>query len=426
MPKLITSKDDHRERIALWTERVNNIEGIEWPSSFKTNLNINNKYNRFTEYTREWLLGIITNDTNKQNDIHTSEFGDIHTQNEIKNNWWKLAIKRSSSKRDIEALPYQASYDDKKRDIVYDQFLPAYRAIKESFDRRPFWHWLTKHAQYTAERDSLKAIKGIIISLTGTKPSDIDSVYADYCEKLNTNVEQVQEAPQEVREDSRVAIDMDIQNDIQNNLQKQSVKLSYDQQVKNRRKTDNNYNIDTMRQLFSALQKAERLVASNIYAKIMSTVLPMSEALNAQLDAEPNEAEQHKIMAQTTTAIFDKTFKLMQASNMDTVDKLVATQMITNILLVRYSPAGLEHDKFGKYADNYIVKNEKAVRNCMEENNEDCVNLESGFIEVMKETNKALGLDKEIIFVENNDPNADIEQPIIANNAPINVNDKHI
>ena len=88
MARLITSSDNHRERFRIWKARVNNMNTFEWPGSFKTNLNIEkSKYNRFTEYTKEWIHGILTNDESKQNDIHPSEFGDIHAERELMGNW---------------------------------------------------------------------------------------------------------------------------------------------------------------------------------------------------------------------------------------------------------------------------------------------------------------------------------------------------
>lgn len=49
---------------------------------------------------------------------------------------------------------------------VESTFFPAYRALSESFARRPFWQWFTRHSEYVAERDALKVMKNLIKSVT--------------------------------------------------------------------------------------------------------------------------------------------------------------------------------------------------------------------------------------------------------------------
>ena len=49
---------------------------------------------------------------------------------------------------------------------VESTFFPAYRALSESFARRRFWQWFTRHREYVAERDALKAMKTLIQSVT--------------------------------------------------------------------------------------------------------------------------------------------------------------------------------------------------------------------------------------------------------------------
>jgi hypothetical protein len=63
-------------------------------------------------------------------------------------------------------LPTVDNPKKKDTEAVMDAFLPAYRAIKDSFDKRPFWHWFTQHDRYVMERDTMGALKGLMMSLT--------------------------------------------------------------------------------------------------------------------------------------------------------------------------------------------------------------------------------------------------------------------
>jgi hypothetical protein len=50
-----------------------------------------------------------------------------------------------------------------------------YRAVKENFDKRiKLFSWIFDHARYTAERDTLKALSGLMQSLTGDGQRQID------------------------------------------------------------------------------------------------------------------------------------------------------------------------------------------------------------------------------------------------------------
>ena len=67
--------------------------------------------------------------------------------------------------------------------------MPAYRAIKEKFEKRSFLQFIFNHAQYVAERDSLRAIEGVVTTLTGEGKAGLEAAYAQYKEELpSTNI----------------------------------------------------------------------------------------------------------------------------------------------------------------------------------------------------------------------------------------------
>jgi hypothetical protein len=96
---------------------------------------------------------------------------------DIKYGWFNAIM--NNTKNGKETIPYlnmedmQNEIDDPNelRALIRSQalstYMPAYRAIKESFDKRPFWQYFTNHPQYTAERHALTVVKTIMISTMG-------------------------------------------------------------------------------------------------------------------------------------------------------------------------------------------------------------------------------------------------------------------
>ena len=108
-----------------------------------------------------------------------------------KENWFSAALK--GNKRGRDAIPhfdpyYKTIVDNKIEDFreqVVSTFMPAYRALEESFSKRPFWQWFTNHAQYTAERDSLKVMKNLLKSMLRTDNKGLKAILADNKKKVS-------------------------------------------------------------------------------------------------------------------------------------------------------------------------------------------------------------------------------------------------
>jgi flagellar biosynthesis GTPase FlhF len=56
---------------------------------------------------------------------------------------------------------------------------------------------------------------------------------------------------------------------------------------------------------------------------------------------------------------FDESYRSMENTKLSVKDKLIAAQKMTNVMMKSYSPAALDNAKFGHYANNYVVGNEK-------------------------------------------------------------------
>jgi hypothetical protein len=232
-----------RRKTAEWAERVENIEGMAWPESFKTKVDISKPYNRLTEFTKQWIYGLLSADPQKRDVIPESDIlddGEILYQNMLAPNWWKLAIKKANGAAIGDGLPSAKHFTTK--DEVYKRFMPAYRAIRESFESRPFWHWFTQHAKYTAERDSLKALQGIMMSLTGRyKAQQFENAYENYCEEVPLEVEEVEAAPKEVSKEVAKAVDKipvgkDVEKDLGKDVAKTEPAVTQNEVVKEQEK----------------------------------------------------------------------------------------------------------------------------------------------------------------------------------------------
>lgn len=205
---------EQRNRTAIWAEHVDNIDGIKWPESFKTNKDISKPYNRLTEFTKQWVHGILSNDPKKSDVISKSELldPDRFFHKSLPSDWWNRAIKLGNGGR-VDGLTSAAFLKDREK--AHQSFMPAYRAIKESFDSRPFWHWFTHHAEYTAERDTMKALRGIMMSLTGRRKVDsFEADYDQYCEEVPLENEEVKVAPTEVKNVEKVSVSQEVAKDL--------------------------------------------------------------------------------------------------------------------------------------------------------------------------------------------------------------------
>ena len=180
---MILNKDE--KKLLYWQLTVEGKDVMEIPDAGYEASTKSGKYDRFTTFVREFVERTVNGQ-----DIGLSFFkpdkrfpaisrGSTHEK------WWKQAINLGNGKLST-SLNLPTIENPKKEEVtaVLNAFLPAYRAIKENFNRRPFWHWFTQHDQYTAERDSLKALKGIMMSLAQTHSGAIDGYLETYCDEL--------------------------------------------------------------------------------------------------------------------------------------------------------------------------------------------------------------------------------------------------
>ena len=417
MPKLLTSKADHRARAEIWAQRVSNINGIEWPESFGAKDNVSNKYTRFTGYVKEWMHGILSSSEGKKNDIHPSErFEDARLGEGLGEDWWKLAMKRSSGKIIEEGLPGASFYGAEKKNEVYDRFMPAYKAIKESFDNRRWYEWIFNHAQYTAERDALKAIKGMIMELTMDGTAEFENAYNVYTETVALN-DEIAQNEGEVNNKNKISIGAEMKNDLNKAVVKRPVESFADllanklNDPMSKHVTAVSVGINKILQEYGNMERTDLIRAIEA-----ADFQQIAQDLNRKVDSNTDIAEKHRIMDKGAKNLFKKVYACVLENLMQDNDKrIVAAQKITDLMLRVYSPAGFDKAEFGKYANNYIVSqnDEFTKQDCFLDINPTIIGMEDLEENIEKARNE-LGASKELLHIESSNEYTDIQNQIIS------------
>ena len=161
--------------------------------------NVGKTYDRFTEHVQNSINEAINGKAVYLDNLHEG------SHDPLPENWWDVAIGIYDGKKVLPILAqedaensslYIIDEEDEKeneakspaeilydsvgctKDAVYDSLLPVYTAIKESYDSRfKLFSWIFDHARYTAERDSMKALSGLIQALTGDSKKEVDRRY---------------------------------------------------------------------------------------------------------------------------------------------------------------------------------------------------------------------------------------------------------
>ena len=192
--KLFRDEQDHNARTEAWKAHIADKSNMQFSTEIMHELgdieapkraSFNGTYNRFVDYTRTWLFGTMTGLASITNYLPEGENSKFHYdfgKSVNAKQVWSLLSKAGKGGNLPKGLSGEHAYgkNENARGVVYDQLMPAYRAIRESFKSRPWYHWFTDHANYTAERDAMHAIRGAIRALTGDTKEQVDDTYTEY------------------------------------------------------------------------------------------------------------------------------------------------------------------------------------------------------------------------------------------------------
>lgn len=140
-------------------------------------------YGRFMQHLKMFTTKLFSGDTSEFENFRMTGFV-RHATTKLPEDWWEIATKVGEGKV-VENNPLKGAAH---KDDVYNAFLPAYRAIKENFDKRfKLFSWIFDHARYTAERDSLKTLSGLMQSITGDSKQTLEERYMAYKAEVTLN-----------------------------------------------------------------------------------------------------------------------------------------------------------------------------------------------------------------------------------------------
>ena len=169
--------------LSEWEYRVQAMGIFEMPAYYKYNTNLN-KYDRFSGYVEELVTRLVIGEAGRRPD----PFGEIDIDREnFPEDWWNDMIDVVDGKWVRNPIPQIQNASEADKKVVYDELIPAYRALKDSFDNRWWFEWIFNHDQYVAERESIKALEGVMLSLTGDTKDELNAALAKHREEVPTS-----------------------------------------------------------------------------------------------------------------------------------------------------------------------------------------------------------------------------------------------
>ena len=199
-----------QKKLGFWQVAVAGKDALDIPQGYES-ASKKGTYDRFTGFVSEFIDRCLRFGA----DLNIPELEEdrkhISSANELEGNWWKRAIKagkRSTEPSPSDDLPCFGEYSkDADQKGIISSFMPAYRAIKESYDKRSWFQWITNHSQYTAERDSLRALKGMMMALLEVDSEGLDEKYNAYCKSVKDSGLTSEEIAAKVRENKQAIKD---------------------------------------------------------------------------------------------------------------------------------------------------------------------------------------------------------------------------
>ena len=391
MPNISQEYMSKLQNLQVWESRVANMNGFAIPERYELS-GAKGKYARFTGFVEMWITEAFQHaDDVISDDASLMQFGRLELDmSKIKDDWFKHAQNVAIGKETEANLPTtKENATDADKKIIYDTFLPAYRAIKERFEKRSFWQFIFNHAQYTAERDALRAIEGVVTTLTGEGKAGLEAAYAQYKEELPTSntiealahegirdeVEKVEAARAE-----EVAKEIALQNATEEAKRKEQeeimAKSAGDLTCEDQAKVlfdDDGFKKSTEDSLLSAVDKSKftakkTIIKPMLYAPLTFEAMKFNQKYDNYVADESSKEELEGLVAQQTKAMYALAFNKLTAFKMELKDRLVAAQKITDTILNSATPVAFNQKDFGKYGKNFALKDDEFIRGVISEN----------------------------------------------------------
>ena len=391
MPNISQEYMSKLQNLQVWESRVANMNGFAIPERYELS-GAKGKYARFTGFIEAWITEAFQHaDDVISDDASLMQFGRLELDmSKIKDDWFKHAQNVAIGKETEANLPTtKENATDADKKIIYDTFLPAYRAIKERFEKRSFWQFIFNHAQYVAERDSLRAIEGVVTTLTGEGKAGLEAAYAQYKIELPTSNTIEALAHESVRADvekveaaraEEVAKEIAHQNAIEEEKQKEKeeimAKNASDLTCEDQAKVlfdDDGFKKSTEDSLLSAVDKSKFMAKKTIikpmlYAPLTFEAMKFNQKYDNYVADESSKEELENMVAEQAKAMYKVAFTKLMAFKLDLKDRIVAAQKITDTILNSATPVAFNQKDFGKYGKNFALKDDEFIRGVISEN----------------------------------------------------------
>ena len=353
--------------------------------------NPNNKYYRFTDNMKGWIEGLFGKGTetdgvtlrnlapNEMDEGQKEMANTMQNLTFLQDNWWQVALKGNSAQK--ESLPkFEASLDEAKKaetkEAVYDKLLPAYRALEERFAKRWWFEFIFNHRQYTAERDALKVVTSMMLSMTGDSMKQLNDRYEEYkAEVITSNLQDMQQII-ERRENFAKAMektaseDQEVENleEIKQQIKKEEINeianKSFDEVTTRDQFTlccnDSTFKTRVDGELSSVIMELpcapaiSRLRKLMIPKQIIEPLFNEAEKLCGNLDyADENGANKeglHQVVKEGVESMFKVALNATQFLKItDVKERIIVAQKLTDIMLNNASPVSFYSYEYGQY-----------------------------------------------------------------------------
>ena len=185
---------NEEKKLLYWQLAVEGMDILNIPEGEYEAAGKRGKYDKFTTYVKEFTEKLLGNRNTGVEFFSNTNGLPLLNNGALKEGWWQQAVGLGNGtipKNSVLPIIYEPTEEMTK--AVYDTFMPAYRALSESFAKRSIFQWIFNHAQYTAERDAIRGLRGLMMCLTAKTSEELRLEYNSYREKGPASVRTFEE-----------------------------------------------------------------------------------------------------------------------------------------------------------------------------------------------------------------------------------------
>jgi hypothetical protein len=451
------------------------IELSNWERKFPemaTNLNENyvytqpgNKYYRIIDNMKGWVEGLFGMKTNTSGELRNCDPNELNEEQKefsllLKNNltllqpnWWQVALKGNKLKEsDLPKFENNIGADNKAevKEAVYDKLLPAYRTLQESYSKRSWLEWIFNHRQYTAERDALKVVTNMLLTMTGDSVQQLNERYESYKEEVPTSSVTEMQRIVEARKMFDNTIKPKEEVEYEKNLKalenyKEQVKQEEIEEIENKSfdevtthdkltmaKSEEGFE-DTLKADLGAVinEKPDKRLAAlrkvMLGSHVLNPLLNEAQKFCFRFDTAVDDGYNNESLKEVMREGVNNMFKvaLNATKNLkftDVKDRIVIAQKLTDIMVNKVTPVSFSFHDYTEYGQGFtVLKDSDVIRSEMEGADKAVVNeaiadAKAMFDELYPQNNVQ---EVEKILVDLDEPKTKVVAPIEQNPSEI-------